>query len=127
MPDMKYSENDNARAYSGAKDYWDVVRAAVKEMYRQVGDLELNHYGVAKRGLLLRHLVLPNRVAGSRAVLDFIAHEVSVNSYVNIMDQYRPAFRAHRYHCLNRTITSGEFREVTEYAKRLGLHRGEPS
>jgi putative pyruvate formate lyase activating enzyme len=127
MPDIKYSENDIALVYSGAKDYWDIVRVAVKEMYRQVGDLELNQHGVAKRGLLVRHLVLPNDIAGSRAVLEFIAREVSVNSYVNIMDQYRPAFRALRYHCLNRPITSGEFREVTEYAKRLGLHRGEPS
>jgi putative pyruvate formate lyase activating enzyme len=93
-------------------------------MHRQVGDLSLDERGVARHGLLIRHLVLPNRLAGSRAVLDFVARNVSVDSYVNIMDQYRPAYRAIRYSELSRVITMKEYDEALEYAHRLGLHRG---
>jgi putative pyruvate formate lyase activating enzyme len=124
MPDIKYAENVVARRYSGAPAYWDVVRPAVLEMHRQVGDLSLDEKGVARRGLLIRHLVLPNRLAGSRAVLDFIAGNVSLDSYVNIMDQYRPAYRAIRYNELSRGITAKEYTETIEYARQLGLHRG---
>jgi len=124
MPDIKYGDNEIARRYSGATSYWNVVRPAISEMHRQVGDLSLDEGGVARRGLLIRHLVLPNRLAGSRAVLDFIARNVSVDSYVNIMDQYRPAYRAIRYSELSRGITMKEYDEALEYAHRLGLHRG---
>lgn len=124
MPDIKYSHDENARRYSGAKDYWEVVRPAVKEMQRQVGDLEIDERGVALRGLLIRHLVLPNGIAGSKAVLDFISREVSMNTYVNIMDQYHPSHRASRYSELNRRITSKEFRDALNHARRVGLHRG---
>lgn len=124
MPDIKYSDNEAARRFSGAPWYWDVVRLAVQEMHRQVGDLVLDERGIARRGLLIRHLVLPNRLAGSRMVLDFIAQRISVYSYVNIMDQYRPAYRALRYNELSRMIKTREYSEVLEYASRLGLHRG---
>ena len=124
MPDIKYAENTVARRYSGAPAYWDVVRPAVLEMYRQVGDLSLDEKGVAQRGLLIRHLVLPNRLAGSRAVLEFIAKDVSLDSYVNIMDQYRPAYRAICYSELSRGITTKEYAETVVYARRIGLHRG---
>jgi putative pyruvate formate lyase activating enzyme len=124
MPDIKYSDNNNARKYSGAKDYWEVVRKAVTEMHRQVGDLKINTFGIAERGLLIRHLVLPNNLAGSKKVIDFIAKEICLDSYVNIMDQYRPAFKACDYPELNRLITSEEYNEVIDYAKSLGLYRG---
>lgn len=124
MPDIKYGDNEIARRYSGAPSYWNVVRPAILEMHRQVGDLSLDERGVARHGLLIRHLVLPNRLAGSRAVLDFVARNVSVDSYVNIMDQYRPAYRAIRYSELSRVITMREYDEALEYAHRLGLHRG---
>jgi putative pyruvate formate lyase activating enzyme len=124
MPDIKYSENDAARKYSGAKDYWDIVRPAVKEMHRQVGCLEMDREGIAVRGLLIRHLVLPNNIAGSRQVLDYIANDLSVDSYVNIMDQYRPAFHASNYHELSRRPTNDEYRGVVELARDFGLHRG---
>jgi putative pyruvate formate lyase activating enzyme len=124
MPDIKYSDNETARRYSGAKDYWDVVRPAVKEMYKQVGNLYLDREGIATRGLLIRHLVLPNRLAGSEAVLNFIATELSTDSYVNIMDQYRPAFRAWKIPELSRLPTKTEFDVVIGYARKLGLHRG---
>ncbi len=121
MPDIKYSDNRMARKYSGVPDYWDVVRAAVKEMHRQVGDLVMDEYGVAQRGLLIRHLVLPEGVAGTRAVVEFVAKEISRNSYVNIMDQYYPCYRAEPP--LHRRITEEEFRDALESARRVGLTR----
>jgi len=124
MPDIKYSVNEIARKYSGAPGYWDVVRQAVIEMHRQVGDLVVDARGIAQRGLLVRHLVLPNGLAGSRAVLDFISREVSPSTYVNIMDQYKPAYRALRYAELSRSIIESEYREAVEYASTVGLHRG---
>ncbi|MDZ7290371.1 MAG: radical SAM protein [candidate division KSB1 bacterium] len=124
MPDIKYSNDAHARRYSGVKDYWEQVRPAVKEMYRQVGDLKVNHYGIAERGLLIRHLVLPNDLAGSEAVFRFIAEEISRDSYVNIMDQYRPAFKAHRIPELARRISSQEYHRAIRLAQELGLHRG---
>jgi putative pyruvate formate lyase activating enzyme len=124
MPDIKYADNATARKYSGAKDYWDVVRPAVKEMHRQVGDLIVGEHGVATRGLLIRHLVLPNRLAGSEEVLQFIAKEISTESYVNIMDQYHPAFRAWSIPELGRPIVKVEHLVAVGYAQDLGLHRG---
>ncbi len=124
MPDIKYSDDENARRYSGAPQYWNTARAAVVEMHRQVGDLHVNSRGIAERGLLIRHLVLPERIAGSFAVLDFIAADLSLDSYVNIMDQYHPSCHASRYPELDRRITSEEYHEVVRYASRLGLRRG---
>ncbi len=124
MPDIKYSSNENALKYSGISNYWDVVRVAIKEMHRQVGDLIIGVNGIARRGLLIRHLVLPNDIAGSKKVLEFIAKEISKDSYVNIMDQYRPAYLAHNFNELNRPIREKEFIEVINIAKDFGLHRG---
>ncbi len=124
MPDIKYSDNAHARKYTGAKDYWEVVKKAVIEMHRQVGDLKINTFGVAEKGLLIRHLVLPNKKAGSKNVIDFIAKEICIDSYVNIMDQYRPSFKAYQYPELNRYITSEEYDDVIQYAETMGLHRG---
>jgi putative pyruvate formate lyase activating enzyme len=124
MPDIKYSNDDNARRYSGVKDYWEHVRPAVKEMHRQVGDLKVNRRGLAERGLLIRHLVLPNDLAGSEAVLRFIAAEISQDSYVNVMEQYRPAFKAHCIPELARQITAPEYQHAVRLAKKFGLHRG---
>jgi putative pyruvate formate lyase activating enzyme len=124
MPDIKYSENFNARKYSGVRDYWDVVRKAVIEMHRQVGDLKINTFGIAEKGLLIRHLVLPDDIAGSKKVIDFIKKEICIDSYVNIMDQYRPVFKAYKFPELNRKITTEEYNDVINYAESLGLHRG---
>jgi putative pyruvate formate lyase activating enzyme len=124
MPDIKYSENINARKYSGVGNYWDVVRKAVIEMHRQVGDLKINTFGIAEKGLLIRHLVIPNDIAGSKKVINFIKKEICIDSYVNIMDQYRPAFKAYKYPELNRKITTEEYDDVVNYAESLGLHRG---
>jgi len=124
MPDAKYSDNELAKKYSFANDYFEVNKRALKEMHRQVGDLKTDNRGVALRGLLIRHLVLPNRIAGSFKVLEFIANEISKESYVNIMAQYRPCYRADKYPELARPITRQEYQEVIDYAQKLGLHRG---
>jgi putative pyruvate formate lyase activating enzyme len=129
MPDAKYAENDVARALSDAPHYVDVMKAAVQEMHRQVGDLVIKD-GIATRGLIIRHLVLPDNLAGSDTLLPWIAEEISRDSYVNIMDQYHPAWNASRpgMHslpaCLNRGITAGEFRFAICCAEDCGLHRG---
>lgn len=124
MPDIKYSESEPAKKYSNAPDYFEQCKTAVKEMHRQVGDLKVDSNGIAKRGLLIRHLVLPNNLAGSERVLEFIAKEVSLDCYVNIMDQYRPCGKASEYPELSRRPTSSEYFRVVELAKKLGLHRG---
>ena len=124
MPDAKYSDEHPSFKYSTAKDYWQVCQDAPLEMHRQVGDLIMDEYGVAKKGLLIRHLVLPNRIAGSFKVLDFISKKISKNSYVNIMNQYYPSFKGYSNKELSRRITQQEFDEVLEYATKIGLHRG---
>jgi putative pyruvate formate lyase activating enzyme len=123
MPDMKYGDPDLARKYSHIPDYVDVNRMAVREMHRQVGDLRINDQGIAERGLLVRHLVLPENIAGTDQVMRFLAHEISPDTYVNIMNQYRPTHRASEYPELGRIITAGEFRAAIEIARQAGLHR----
>lgn len=122
MPDIKYSSSEVAKKYSFAPDYFDRCKEAVREMHRQVGDLKIQN-GIAYRGLLIRHLVLPNNLAGSEEVLKFI-RSLSKDSYVNIMAQYRPEGEAYKYKELNRRITKEEFMKVIEFAKELGLTRG---
>jgi putative pyruvate formate lyase activating enzyme len=95
----------------------------VKEMRRQVGDLQVDERGVARRGLLVRHLVLPDDLAGTRDVLGFIAEEISTNTYVNLMDQYRPCYKANDYPELNRRITRDEFGRAVAWAEEFGLTR----
>ena len=124
MPDIKYSIDENALKFSGIQNYWEVVTKALKEMHRQVGDLKISKRGIAQRGLLIRHLVLPNDIAGSKKVIDFVADEISTNTYLNIMDQYRPAYNASKYKKLNRRITPSEYKEVVDYAISKGLMRG---
>jgi len=124
MPDIKYGDVENAKRYSNAPDYFDRCKEAVKEMHRQVGDLKVDERGIACRGLLIRHLVLPNRIAGSAEVLKFVATEISKESYVNIMMQYRPMYKAHEYKELNRGIKMSEYREAIDIAREWGLHRG---
>jgi putative pyruvate formate lyase activating enzyme len=123
MPDMKYGSGEPAKRYSDAPDYFERCKEAVKEMHRQVGDLRLED-GMAYRGLLIRHLVLPNELAGSEEILKFVAKEISENSYVNIMSQYRPEGEAYKYQELNRPVTREEFMKVVSIAKELGLTRG---
>jgi len=123
MPDIKYADSQTGSKYSHVSDYFEVVKEAVKEMHRQVGDLVVED-SIAKRGLIIRHLVLPNNEASSKAVLGFIAEEVSKDSYVNLMDQYRPVYKAEMYPLLSRSLSWQEYIETVQYAKSRGLHRG---
>ncbi|MCX8082022.1 MAG: radical SAM protein [bacterium] len=123
MPDMKYGESEPAKRYSNAPDYFERCVEAIEEMYKQVGDLKVNTEGIAEKGLLVRHLVLPNHISNSENVLKFIAG-LSKNTYINIMDQYRPCGKADLYPEINRKPTFQEFKEVIKIAKSLGLYRG---
>lgn len=124
MPDFKYWNDNHAVKYSGAQRYQEIAKQALAEMHRQVGDLKIDDRGIAYRGLLIRHLVLPNNLAGTHDVLTFIAEHISRNSYVNIMDQYRPCFQAFRRPELNRRITPQEYASAVHHAREVGLHRG---
>ena len=123
MPDMKYSDEMTAEQLSGIKDYPNVNRAAIKEMHRQVGDLVIDEEGIAQRGLLVRHLVLPNRLAGTEEIVRFLAEEVSTNTYLNIMAQYHPCYKAMDMPLLSRPVLKQEFQEATDLAHQRGLSR----
>lgn len=123
MPDAKYADEDAARRYSQVEHYPQVNRRALREMHRQVGDLVVDRHGIARRGLIIRHLVLPEGLAGTPEVMRFLAEEISVDSYVNIMAQYRPCFRAGEYPPLRRRITAEEFHGAVAVARACGLHR----
>jgi len=123
MPDMKYADEPTARRLSLVKDYPAINRAAVAEMHRQVGDLQIDERGIATRGLLVRHLVLPNGLAGTAEIVNWLAKEISPNTYINIMAQYRPCYRAHEFPELARRITVAEYAEAVRLARAAGLHR----
>ncbi len=123
MPDMKYADAETAHRYSRIQNYPAVNQATVKEMHRQVGDLVMEERGVALRGLLVRHLVLPGGLAGTAEIARFLAEEVSPDTYINVMDQYRPCYRAHEHPPLDRPITRSEYEEAMAAARRAGLHR----
>lgn len=123
MPDMKYSDSTVARQYSGTEDYAEVNRAAVKEMHRQVGDLLIDRRGVAARGLLVRHLVLPRGLAGTGRTAAFLAGDVSPSTYINVMAQYHPCFEADHYPPLDRGLTREEYLEAMAAALQHGLTR----
>jgi len=124
MPDAKLMDDKYSLKLCNAPDYPSVLEEVLKEMHRQVGDLTVNSKGIAERGLLIRHLVMPEGVASSREVFEFIANELSLDSYVNIMDQYHPEYRAHEYPEIGRRISHKEYLEAVQLAKGLGLYRG---
>jgi len=123
MPDMKYADPELAERYSKIKNYPAANQAAVKEMHRQVGDLQLDERGIATRGLLVRHLILPGNLAGTDQIVAFLAKQISKGTYLNLMDQYRPAYRARHFPELTRRITQAEFDAAVELALAAGLHR----
>jgi putative pyruvate formate lyase activating enzyme len=125
MPDMKYADDQLALKLSKARNYVEVNCAAVQEMRRQVGDLVMDEHGVAQRGLLVRHLVLPGGLAGTEAVARFLADQVSRDTYLNVMAQYRPCFRASEYPPLDRPITRKEYAEAVAACRAAGLRRFE--
>jgi len=123
MPDMKYSDAKIARRYSKIPHYPQVNRTTLREMQRQVGDLQIDAQGVAERGLLIRHLVLPNELAGTKEIVRFLAQEISPNTYLNLMDQYRPAYNARKFPELMRSISSQEYQSALQMAHDAGLRR----
>jgi putative pyruvate formate lyase activating enzyme len=123
MPDMKYASASTGLHYSKIKDYPRHNQAAVEEMHRQVGDLLINQDGLAVRGLLVRHLILPNGLAGTEEIASFLAEKVSKDTYLNLMDQYRPEYNARQHQKLNRSLRSGEFQAAVQAARQAGLHR----
>jgi len=124
MPDVKFSSSEVARRCCSAPDYPEVVKSVLKEMHRQVGDLKMDSRGIAERGLLIRHLVLPRSLAGTEQAMRFIVQELSRHSYVNVMAQYRPVYQAVEFPDLDQPITMEEFREALEIARKCGVYRG---
>jgi len=123
MPDLKYGDDATALRLSGVPDYVGVSRAAVREMHRQVGDLALDEHEAATRGLMVRHLVLPNGLAGTEIAARFLAREISVDTYTNVMDQYRPTYRASSLPEVARPVTNEEVAHADALAVRAGLRR----
>ncbi len=126
MPDFKFWSRENARKYALAPDYPEAARKVIKAMYGQVGDLLVDENGIAKRGLIIRHLVMPGLTDDSREIMQYLASEISKNSFVNIMDQYYPAYRVtkeEKYAEINRRIFPYELKEVETHAKEAGLWR----
>lgn len=123
LPDMKYSDADLARRLSGVRDYPRVNRAAVREMHRQVGDLQLTVDGIARRGVLVRHLVMPGHAENTAGVLRWLAENLGPNTYLSLMDQYRPAYRAFAREGINRPLRPDEYARARALALELGLTR----
>lgn len=124
MPDMKYSSNENAKKYSKIDNYVENNRVAIKEMYRQKGILSFNDNDMAKKGLLIRHLVLPNNISGSKGTFDFVAKEISPDTYMSVMAQYHTANKSSQYEELNRKITQEEYDKVLQDFDNAGLYNG---
>ena len=124
LPDIRYSDDKIAKKYSQAKDYVKHNRAAIKEMYRQVGDLVVDKDGLALRGLIVRHLILPNGLAGSEDSLAWLAKELSPSVTVSIMSQYSPQHKANKIPLLSRKISAAEHNAVIDLLSRLGLENG---
>ena len=125
MPDLKYWSAERSRTYLKAENYPEAARAAIKAMHRQVGQLVVDGEGLARRGLIIRHLVMPGALEETRAILGWIVEELGRDTYVNLMDQYYPAGKvnANHYSEINRRLTSPEFVEARAIAGDLGLRR----
>jgi putative pyruvate formate lyase activating enzyme len=122
MPDFKFQDGAHSHKYCAeARDYPEVAASAIKEMHRQVGVLQTDDRGVATRGVILRHLVMPNNLAGTDRFVRWVARELTPRTYVNLMDQYRPAHRAHDYPEIARRLNSSEWRQARAWADAAGL------
>jgi putative pyruvate formate lyase activating enzyme len=123
MPDAKYSDDKIALKYSNAPDYFETMKKAIKEMHRQVGDLILDEKVVATRGLIVRHLVLPNNLVGSEEIFKFLSEEISKDTFLNIMNQYYPSYKAFELPEISDRVSRAEYRRVVNLAKKAGLKR----
>ncbi len=123
MPDLKFMDPQICESLMDARDYPEIVKNALREMFRQVGDLEINEHGIAVRGLLVRHLVMPQNMASTQEAMRFLATEISPDTYVNIMNQFRPCGKAHNHPGLDRTVTREEYVHALETAEEEGITR----
>lgn len=124
LPDMRYSDDGMAVKYSDAPDYVKYNRAAVREMYAQVGDLVTDRTGIAVKGLIIRLLALPGTISGTKKSLEFIKEKISKNAYLSIMSQYYPTFKSYNYEELSRGISAGEYKNVVDACRLLELNNG---
>lgn len=123
MPDMKYGDSEIGFRFSKIKNYAEINQSAVYEMHRQVGDLVINKNGIAEKGLLIRHLVLPENLSNSEIIFDYLSNKISKATYINIMDQYYPSYNAKKYPEICRRITNSEYQNALILAKNKGLYR----
>jgi len=124
LPDMRYADSDMAIKYSLAPDYPKYNQDALKEMHRQVGVARMDNYGIIKRGVIIRHLVLPDKIAGTDKIIRFIAQELSPDSYVSLMSQYRPCYQANKFKEISRRLRAEEYEEAKEAMQKYGLSNG---
>ena len=124
LPDLKYFNNELGKKYSKVENYFEITTEAIKEMYRQVGSPKLNKNGIMEKGLMIRHLVLPNKIENSKQVLKWIKENIDNNVYVSIMAQYFPTYKAKEMDELNRKLTKEEYEEIENYLYELNLENG---
>ena len=124
LPDLKYYDNEISKKYSKVDNYFEIATKAIKEMYRQVGSPQLNEKGIMKKGLMIRHLVLPNNIENSKKILKWIKENLDNNIYVSIMAQYFPTYKAKETDDLNRKLTNKEYEEIENYLYDLNLENG---
>jgi len=124
LPDARYADNKIAQKYSSAPNYFEIMKKALKEMYRQVGDLVTDKIGITRSGLIVRHLVLPENLSGTKKIMRFIAREISPHTYISLMAQYFPAYQAEQFPLLSRRINREEYREALQAFKEEGLENG---
>ena len=123
MPDFKFWDSKTSKQLANAEDYRQVACAALKEMHRQVGDLVIDESGLARRGLLVRHLVMPGMLDDTRRIMQFLAREISPDTFVNLMPQYHPAGHAAEYESINRPLGMGQYRQALKIAEEEGILR----
>ena len=124
LPDLKYAENDLGETYSRVNNYFEIATQAIQEMIRQVGAPQFNEKGVMKKGVMIRHLVLPNHVENSKKVLKWLKNNLSSDIYISVMAQYFPTYEAKKVENLNRKVTKEEWREIENYIEELGIENG---
>jgi putative pyruvate formate lyase activating enzyme len=124
LPDMRYADADTAIKYSRAADYPEYNRQAMQEMHRQVGIPDIDEEGVIKGGVVIRHLILPNNISGTDAIMKFIAQELSEDSYISLMSQYMPCYKASQFKEINRRITYQEYEDAQKVMQKYGLYNG---
>lgn len=124
LPDLKYSDNSLALKYSKIKNYFEIATSAIKEMERQVGAPQFDENGIIKKGLIVRHLIMPNHIENSKKVLKWIKENLSEKIYISIMTQYFPTHKASEYTKINRKITKQEYDEIEEYIEDLNIQNG---